>query len=58
MLSPDSPTGLLQIVKAEGLSSLYRGYSAHLLAILFWMSVLPMATDFLMEKLPVMIDPK
>lgn len=38
--------------------SLYKGYGVYSLAILIWMSVLPQATDFLMEKLPLYIDPK
>ena len=46
----------MDMIKNEGPTSLFKGYSAHLLAILFWMSVLPMTTDFLMEKLPLYID--
>lgn len=38
--------------------SLYKGYGVYSLAILIWMSVLPQATDFLMEKMPLYIDPK
>ena len=44
------------MIQQEGPRSLYRGYSMHIFAIMFWMSVLPLATDFLMEKLPLMID--
>ena len=46
------------MIKQEGVMSLYKGYGVYSLAILFWMSVLPLATDFLMEKLPLYIDPK
>ena len=38
--------------------SLYKGYGVYSLAILIWMSVLPQATDYLMEKMPLYIDPK
>ena len=46
------------MIKQEGLMSVYKGYGVYSLAILIWMSVLPHATDFLMEKLPLYIDPK
>ena len=46
------------MVKEEGFMSLYKGYGVYSLAILIWMSVLPQATDFLMEKMPLYIDPK
>ena len=49
---------LMEMIKTEGPTSLYRGYTVHLFAILFWMSVLPMTTDLLMDKLPLYIDPK
>ena len=47
-----------EMIKTEGSLSLFRGYSAHMLAILFWMSLLPVATNFLMTKLPLYLDPK
>jgi hypothetical protein len=45
------------MLKEEGLRSFYKGYSAFTLAILIWMSAMPLATNFLMEKLPLYIDP-
>lgn len=45
------------MIAEEGALSLFRGYGAFSVAILFWMSVMPLATDFLMEKLPIYIDP-
>ena len=45
------------MIAEEGAKSLFRGYGAFTVAILFWMSVMPLATDFLMEKLPIFIDP-
>jgi hypothetical protein len=45
------------MVREEGPLSLFRGYGAFTVAILFWMSVMPLATNFLMEKLPLYIDP-
>jgi len=45
------------MIKQEGPASLYRGYTFHLLAMLAWMSIMPVATDFLMEKLPLYLDP-
>jgi len=36
-------------VKEEGARGLFRGYSAYMLAISLWMSVLPHATEFLMH---------
>ena len=45
------------MIAEEGAKSLFRGYGAFTVAILFWMSVMPIATDFLMEKLPIYIDP-
>jgi hypothetical protein len=38
----------------EGVLSLYRGYTAYMLAIVFWMSVLPVATDFIMNRMPLL----
>ena len=34
--------------------SFYRGYLAYMAAILFWMSILPIATDFLMTRMPLL----
>lgn len=45
------------MIAEEGLKSLYKGYGAFTVAILFWMSVMPLATNFLMEKLPIYLDP-
>ena len=41
---------LRRIVSEEGPLSLYRGYTAYMLAIMFWMSFLPAATDFMMAN--------
>jgi hypothetical protein len=45
------------MIKEEGVLSLYKGWSVHTLGVIFWMSVLPILTDFMMEKLPLYIDP-
>ncbi|TNV71969.1 hypothetical protein FGO68_gene13874 [Halteria grandinella] len=37
----------------EGAVAFYRGYLAYILAITFWMSVLPQATDFMMMNMPL-----
>lgn len=49
---------LKQIIQEEGAKSLWKGFSAHLLTVVIFLSTLPMATDFLMEKLPLYIDPE
>jgi hypothetical protein len=36
---------------------LYRGFNAYILAIMFWVSVLPLASNFLMQKLPLFLNP-
>lgn len=41
------------MVTEEGAVSLYRGYLAYMVAITFWMSVLPIATDFMMNRMPL-----
>jgi len=48
---------LRTMLTQEGPASLFRGYTFHLFAMLSWMSILPLATDFLMAKLPLYIDP-
>ena len=40
----------------EGPTSFFKGYTAHTVALLLWMSVLPLATKFLMEQLPLYLD--
>ena len=37
------------MLKEEGPASFFKGYAAHTLALMLWMSVLPLATQFLME---------
>ena len=46
------------MVREEGVKSLFKGYWANTLAILLWMSLMPKVTNFLMEKLPLYIDPE
>ena len=46
------------MIREEGVRSLWKGWTAHTFAVLFWMSLLPILTDFMMEKLPLYIDPK
>jgi len=36
----------------KGIQSLYRGYCCYMLAIMFWMSALPAATDFWTNAIP------
>jgi hypothetical protein len=36
---------------------LFRGYSAYMTAILFWMSLLPICSNYLLQKLPLYLDP-
>ena len=38
----------------EGPLAFYRGYLAYILAITFWMSVLPQATEFMMQSMPLL----
>ena len=38
----------------EGPLAFYRGYLAYILAITFWMSILPQATDFMMMSMPLL----
>jgi hypothetical protein len=46
------------MIKTEGIRSLYRGYAANTVAMLLWMSMMPKVTDFMLEKLPLYIDPE
>ncbi|CDW89215.1 UNKNOWN [Stylonychia lemnae] len=45
-----------RIYSEEGALAFYRGYSAHILAIMLWMSVLPKLTDIMMNKIPILSD--
>ena len=45
------------MIAEEGPLSLYRGYTFHLFAMLTWLAVMPLATDYLMAKFPAYIDP-
>ena len=45
-----------KILAEEGLRTLYRGYMAYMLAIVFWMSALPAGTDFVMNVGPYLSD--
>jgi hypothetical protein len=47
-----------QMIKTEGFFSLYRGYAANTLAIIIWMSLMPKVTNFIMEQLPIYLDPQ
>ena len=47
-----------RIVKEEGPLALYRGYSAYMVAILFWMSVLPLTSEYLLMRIPFMGEQK
>jgi hypothetical protein len=51
MLSHDEYRGFFNASKRiwaeEGPLAFYRGYFAYILAITFWMSILPQATDFM-----------
>ena len=50
---PTSLYGIAQrILKEEGMLRFYRGYSAYMLAIIFWMSALPAAGNFVMNVIP------
>jgi hypothetical protein len=46
------------MIKQEGLLSLYKGYTANTFALVLFMSLMPKVSDFLMEKLPLYIDPE
>jgi hypothetical protein len=37
----------------EGVRGFYRGYSCYMVAIMFWMAALPVATEFFMSAGPV-----
>lgn len=49
---------LMSMIKEEGVRSLYKGFSANFLTVVIFLSALPTASDFLMEKLPLYIDPE
>ena len=56
----DYPTSFFgiakRILKEEGMIRFYRGYSAYMLAIIFWMSALPTGTDFVSNVIPQLAD--
>ena len=47
-----------EMIKTEGALSLFKGYWANTLAILLWMSLMPKVTNFMMEELPLYLDPQ
>lgn len=49
---------LVSMVKQEGVLSLYKGYFANTLAIMLWMTLMPKVTNFLMDALPIFINPE
>lgn len=49
---------LRQILSEEGAKALWKGFSVHMLAVLIFLSTLPTTADFLMQKLPIYIDPE
>lgn len=57
MLPHDEYRGFFSAFKRiwaeEGPIAFYRGYLAYILAITFWMSVLPQATEFMMLSMPL-----
>eukprot|EP00347_Sterkiella_histriomuscorum_P016067 403354614 len=58
LLKNDEYKGFFNAVKKiysqEGFLAFYRGYFAYMLAIMFWMSVLPQTTDFMMNRVPLL----
>ena len=48
---------LSQMIKEEGVRALWKGFSLHMLTVVFFLSALPTATDFLMQKVPMNADP-
>ena len=51
-------SSVFSLVREEGVLSLYKGYLCHSLALLVWMSLLPKVSDWLMDQLPLYMDPK
>lgn len=47
---------LSQIIKEEGARTLWRGFAAHMLTVVIFLSALPTATDFLMQRMPKSIS--
>jgi hypothetical protein len=41
------------MIKEEGARALWRGFALHMLSVVIFLSALPTATDFLMQKMPV-----
>lgn len=46
------------MLREEGFKSFYRGYFAYSAAIVFWMSCLPVVTNFIMNQLPFFMTPQ
>jgi len=54
---PTSLYGIAQrIIKEEGMMRFYRGYTAYMLAIIFWMSALPAAGNVVNDIIPNLTD--
>ena len=45
-----------QIMRDEGVRGFFKGYSCYMIAIVFWMSCLPMLTDTLMAAVPYLTN--
>ena len=56
----EAPNNFLKMVKmtwsTEGVKGFYRGYSVYMVAIMFWMSALPITTEFFMSAIPELLN--
>jgi hypothetical protein len=58
----DVPSTFLEMSKmtwqTEGIRGFYRGYSCYIVAIMFWMSALPITTEYFMSAIPELLNGK
>jgi hypothetical protein len=52
----EAPTSFIKMAKLtwreEGFKGFFRGYTCYMVAIMFWMSALPLTSEFMMNAIP------